>query len=308
MRSAIAEEKLQVAANYLEDRGVSGPLTRDDIVGYLNEEYKNGLKDEELFNRMISDDRIAQLYQAGQRGKFDRPAQEVEGFVGEGQFGRVVEIAPGYVEKRQAPLVEWGGYSETDPNRGESFGKLYDYRDVAKEVGQMNQLNNMRIGPKVEAFNINPDGSTEVVMRDLRDNYSVGLDYMEDNADAGNFLKNRLFQVKRMQQEGASANAGLLLGDRHEKNVMVNNMTGRPLQIDPSGVDIDGTAKDIEVAKRVSSGLIAAGLEDEAEIFAGLFNEAQDRGDFENIKYLAQSGLSRLQKIKSIPENYTRLL
>ena len=308
MRSQIAEEKLQIAANHLSSKGIEGPYSRDDLVTYLNTEYRAGNPDDDLFNSIISDDKINAIYQAGQSGQFDRPAQEVDGFVGEGQFGRVVEIAPGYVEKRQAPLVEWGGYSDTDPNRGESFGRIFDYRDVADEVGQMNDLSKMHMGPKVEAFNINPDGSTEVVMRDLRNNFTDGLEYLESNADAKDFLKNRLFQVKRMQQEAASANAGLKLGDRHEHNVMANNMTGRPLQIDPTGREVAGIEKDIEVAILVEDGFRAAGLEDEADIFAGLFNEAQDRRDVSGIHDIAKGGLSRLQKIKSIPQNYTKIL
>ena len=38
-------------------------------------------------------------------GKFDRPGTVSDRFVGEGQFGRVEELAPGYVVKKQAPLV-----------------------------------------------------------------------------------------------------------------------------------------------------------------------------------------------------------
>ena len=36
--------------------------------------------------------------------------------------------------------------------------ELYNVRDVAGEVNDLNQLQKLGITPKVEAFNINPDG------------------------------------------------------------------------------------------------------------------------------------------------------
>ena len=305
MRSLLAEEKLKIA-----DKLAGGGFSRDELVDMLNQP---GVQTSPaVLDAFNNSQYMRTAVEMGKEGKFKRPELETQDFVGEGQFGRVSELAPGYVIKEQAPLVEWGGYQGTDADpsgaRGSLIGKIHDHRDVAREVDQMNFLNKMHIGPKAEAFNVLPDGSTEVIMRDLRDNFTVGEDVLVSNAEAGNFLKNRLLLVKRMQQEGASANAGLLLQDRHDANFMVNNMTGRPIQIDPSGTTVEGVGRDIEVADKVARGFQAAGLEDEADIYIGLFNEAQERGDVNALRSLAQQGLSRLQKIKAIPQNYTRVL
>ena len=305
MRSFLAEEKLKIA-----DELAGGGYSREQLVDMLNQE---GVQTSEaLLNAYNSSDVMQRAVELGKQGELARPKFETEDFIGEGQFGRVSQLAPGYVIKEQAPLVEWGGYQDagSDPSgtRGNLIGQIYDYRNVAEDVKQMNFLNNKHIGPKAEAFNVFPDGSTEVIMKDLRDNFTDGEEYLRGNAEAGDFLKNRLFQVKRMQQEGASADAGLLLRDRHDNNVMANKLTGRPIQIDPSGVAISGVDRDIEVADKVARGFQAAGLSDEAEIYIGLFNEAQDRGDARALHDLAKQGLSRLQKIKQVPTSYKAVL
>lgn len=305
MRSFLAEEKLKIA-----DQLSGGGYSRDQLVDMLNQE---GVQTSPaVLDAYNNSDVMRRAVELGGQGELMRHKFETEDFVGEGQFGRVSELAPGYVIKEQAPLVEWGGYQDTasDPSgaRGTLIGKIYDHRDVAEDVNQMRFLHGKHIGPDVEAFNVLPDGATEVVMRDLRENFTDGEQYLKQNAEANEFLKNRMFQVKRMQQEGASADAGLLLRDRHDNNVMANNMTGRPLQIDPSGVPIQGVERDIEVADKVAKGFQSAGLDDEASIYIGLFNEANERGDSGMMHDLAKQGLSRLQKIKSIPQNYTNLI
>ena len=306
LRSFLAEEKLKIAEQ------MAGRGTREELVDMLNADgVQTSPQMLEAYNNSEIMDRAVQL---GKQGALDRPEFETADFVGEGQFGRVSELAPGYVIKEQAPLVEFGGYQSTekDPSgaRGELIGRIFDYRDVADDVADMNHLNRMHMGPKVEAFNVLGDGSTEVIMRDLRDNFITGNEYIDELAarpdTAQKFKDLRMFQVQRAQQESAAANSGLELNDRHLGNVMVNKMNNRPMQIDPSGTRVAGPNADQETAIRALQGFRAAGLDEEADIFADLVNETIDAGDMENLHYLAQSGLSRVQKIKQIPDNYTR--
>lgn len=307
MRSALAEEKLRAVDAFNEAAG-GEPMTFSEKVDALN---SPGFQDNDaVLDYYRTDPRMQAILKAGDEGKYIRPAQETSNFVGEGQFGRVSELAPGYVIKEQAPLVEWGGYTEPGSPEGNLVGRIFDYRDVARDVSQMNHLNKMHIGPKVEAFNIADDGSTEVVMRDLRNNFESGdkfYDRLNETQTPQDFLDARLFNVKRAQQEAASAHSGLLLGDRHDQNVMRNNLTGRPIQIDPSGVYLEpGVTRDEQVAIKSLDAFNAAGLIEEGEIYAGLFNEARERGDVDAIHSLAQQGLAMAQKIKAIPTSYTR--
>lgn len=307
MRSLLAEEKLRIVDQFNAAAG-KDPLTFSEKVDVLNSE--GFQQNDAVLDAFQNDERMQAILQAGNEGKFNRPEYETNNFVGEGQFGRVSELAPGYVIKEQPPLVEWGGYSEEGSPQGNLVGRVFDYRDVAKDVSQMNHLNKMHIGPKVEAFNIANDGSTEVVMRDLRDNFETGetfYDRLNETQTPQDFLDARLFNVKRAQQEAASAHSGLLLGDRHDNNVMRNTLTGRPIQIDPSGVYLEpGAIRDEQVAIKALDAINAAGLQEEGEIYAGLFNEARDRGDLDAVHSLAQQGLAMAQKIKHIPTNYNR--
>ena len=51
-----------------------------------------------------------------------------------------------------------------------------------------------------------------------------------------------------------------------------------------------------------------AGLNDEAEIFAGLIKDAQDAGNMAAVHDLTQQGASRLMKIKQVPAIYQSVL
>ena len=307
MRSMLAEEKLRVAQEL-----AGGGYSRDQLVDMIN---APGVQQGEVFvGALDNDPRINAILKAGNEGAFVRPELESSGFVGEGQFGRVSEFTPGYVLKEQAPLVEFQGYRRNDDGSASPLGNLIgpariqDYRDVAEEVDQLNTLNRVGVTPKVENFTVNPDGSTEVLMRDLRENYETGDDYLDnlqakydkgdDSQKAQAFKDGAMFQVKRKQQEAMAAMKGIELLDRHDGNVMAHKLMGRPLQIDPSGRRIDGIDKDLTLAQKAVEGMRAAGANEEANIFAGLVNEAQERGDFEAVHDLTQQGASRLMKIK----------
>ena len=311
MRSLLAKEKLRVANDV-----AGGGYTNEELVDMLNETKQQG---QLLIDGYNNDPRMAHIHQLGAEGFFadNRPARESSSFVGEGQFGAVYSRPNGLVSKYQAPLVEWGGY-EDGTVLGRNIGKLYDYRDVADEVIQNHDLSKSGITPGVEGFTINPDGSTEVLMKDLRPNYRTGQEFYDevrDVIDSGDrqavaqaFKDQRLFNVKRRQQEASAAYQGYELHDRHENNVMQHKMTGRPLQIDPSGTRVFGSDQSAAVAQQVNLGFRQAGLEDEADIFVGIFNEMAGKGDIAGMKDMAQQGLSRLMKIKKVAgDNYQTL-
>ena len=106
-----------------------------------------------------------------------------------------------------------------------------------------------------------------------------------------------------------AAMSGIELTDRHEGNVMVNKMTGRPMQIDPSGVKVKGLDKDLAIARATAQGFREAGLTDEAAIFEGLMNEAWQRQDGKAFHDLTKQGASRLMKINKYVDldSYTSL-
>lgn len=306
-RSFLAEEKLRVA-NEL----AGGSFNRDQLVDMLNQ--PGVQQGEQYLNALNSDDRIRAVADMDAEGFFTRPEMEAPNFVGEGQFGRVTDLAPGYVSKKQDPLVEWGGYSDDNSGKGNLIGRIHDYRDVQEEVNQLNYLNKKAKGitPKVENLIIEDDGSTEIIMRDLRENYDSSEDFLVDTANRFQdaslspaertkaYKDHQLFQVKQKQQEARAALAGVELQDRHQGNIMKHSMMNRPLQIDPSGRQVAGFERDAVVASNVEDGFRSAGLEDEANIFNGLLNDAYNRKDSASFHDLAQQGMSRLMKIKHI--------
>jgi len=305
-RSFLAEEKIRIA-----DDLVGGGYSRDQYVDMLNQ---GGQEGKPFLNALDNDSRIQTLLQMDNENYFMRPEMESPNFVGEGQFGRVTEFAPGFVSKQQNPLVEWGGYSEDNASKGNLIGRIHDYRDVQDEVDQLNYLNKRGKGitPKVESFDIADDGSTEMIMRDLRENYGDSDSFLEQQAgifEDGNssqkqkaqaFKNYNLFKVKDKQQQARAALLGVELQDRHSGNVMAHKMNNRPLQIDPSGRSVSGVEKDAVIIQNVSDGFSSAGLDEEANIFFGLAQEAVQRGDASAVHDLAQQGMSRLMKIKNV--------
>ena len=90
---------------------------------------------------------------------------------------------------------------------------------------------------------------------------------------------------------------------------MRNNMTGRPLQIDPSGRYVEGVDRMNAIQAPIIDAFYKAGLTDEGDIFAGLLAEASQRGDYEGYKNLVQQGASRVMKLKKVvdADEYTSL-
>ena len=306
-RNAEALERVRFAQEMLEQGG--SPSSLFDAVDVLNSTNDGGRSI--LEDKMNDSIRVANLREKQENRGFQRGTESPD-FVGEGQFGRVDRIAPGYVEKRQAPVSEW----YKGDGEGGTATYLVDARDVKAEVDQLNQLERLGITPKVEAFHINPDGSTEVVMRDLTQNFEPGEQVFES---IGNDLQNssnpegvrmagdrlRKISIARNQQEAMAAAKGIELKDRHPGNFMVNKLTDRPIQIDPSGQAISGIKRDNVMGTKSVQAMQAAGLHEEAGILEGLLNEAFENFDDAMFKDLAQQGMSRAMKLKrGVDENY----
>ena len=147
----------------------------------------------------------------------------------------------------------------------------------------------------------------EIVMQDLRQNYlplGTSAELMNPNLSPAQIKQAEVETYKQLSQLTLN---GIQLGDRHGQNIFIHKLTNRPMQID------FGLAERIEtpsqkaglLAYQVGSGLSAAGLENEAQMFISLVNEV---GQFNNMtmRYdapeaaldMAKQGLSRLQKIK----------
>ena len=203
IRNSIAHEDVRLVL------GKMGPeATLFDAVDFINA--KPGLRTAEEFKDLRGeqpdDYKLIQAYADKFNG--ERPGPKPNGFVGEGMFGQVRELAPGYVEKVTPPVVEFPSMHSDRPDAGQ----LYDARDFYKEAQVQDYLSDAHIAPKVEAFNRLPDGSTETISRDLRDNYEdAGERYSQlDNTITGNssaaekaqaMAAKSILDVKRKQQE-----------------------------------------------------------------------------------------------------------
>ncbi len=313
-RNAIALEDVNFVRERMDEPNFFG------AIDLLND--RPGFRADGSLNEMRQNNPIIQqIAQIDDINQGKRLGPKPEGFVGEGMFGQVKELAPGYVEKTTPPVVEWPPI-HADVNNA---GYLYDARDFKREAEVQDYLSKAHIAPKVEAFNILPNGSTETIFRDLRNNFEdAGDRYTQlESTITGNSTPQEkaqalaakgILDVKRKQQEATAISKGIKLEDRHEGNVMVHKLTGNPIQLDFGMVrEIGGESKDYERALTAIEGMRTAGLSDEADIFEGVISDLLTRDDQgfvtgtsnpEALKDLAQQGASRLMKIKKVPDNY----
>lgn len=230
-----------------------------------------------------------------------RAAQRAK--VGSGVFGQVYEAGPGSVVK------------EISLENKQDLLNEINLQAKAAELGlapkvQETYLGPPRIGDRTVAIEPgpNPKMRGEIVMQDLRQNYlPLGTSAELMNPDL-NPVQIKQAEVETYKQLSQLTLNGIKLGDRHGQNIFIHKLTNRPVQID------FGLAEKIEtpsqqaglLAYQVGSGLDAAGLKDEAQMFISLVNEV---GQFNNMtmRYdapeaaldMAKQGLSRLQKIKA---------
>jgi hypothetical protein len=218
-----------------------------------------------------------------------RVANEEEGrrmagnrMVGAGEFGFVFEgNQPGVLIKQEAPVsVAWN--SGAGPGTG------------LNEIANLADMQGLPGVPKMfDAQQLN-DGTTRIAMEDLRDNYE---NYRDVFGDVG---RDQATDIKRAQQQGGMNLRGFDLDDRHEGNVMVHALTGRPMQVDFGiGSQLNNNrSKAIALANNTFDGFKAAGLDDEADLLYGLVADLINDGKEDDAYSMAKSGFAQLQKIK----------
>ena len=145
------------------------------------------------------------------------------------------------------------------------------------------------------------DGTTRLEMEDLRDNY---VNYRDK---FGNTERDQATDIKRAQQEGGFNLRGMDIADRHEGNVMVHELTGRPMQVDFGiGQQLNyNRSKAIALGNNTHKGFMAAGLEDEGDLLSGLVGDLIQEGRDDEAYKMAKQGFAQLQKIKK-PVNAKR--
>jgi len=162
-----------------------------------------------------------------------------------------------------------------------------NFQDIAAQMGY---------APRVAGVETFRGGvGNRIEMEDIRPNFEM----LSDISDP---LARRRAIVGTQQQTGALALKGMDLMDRENpKNVAVNRMTGRPMQLDFGIVeDIrdDKVAQLRAIQEATETGFIAAGLKEEAGIFGEIVDEFMIDGRIDDAMDMAKQGFSRLQKIK----------
>jgi len=216
-------------------------------------------------------------------------AKRAQQRIGSGQFGQVYETAPGLVTK------------EITLEKKQNLLNEINAQARAAELGVAPQITEAflmppKIGEKTIVLEpgINPNMRGEIIMQDLRSNYTHAgtADITTDQLTN----KQRLNQAKQMSLLALN---NINLGDRHPGNVMFNKMTGRPIQLDfgMAGQIKNERQKAASLSLAVSQGLHAAGLKEEAMIFNGVVADLLYTDPVTALD-VAKQGLSRLQKIK----------
>ena len=302
-RNRLAYEEVMVAQNLLRQAGQDANLF--DAIDALNQ--PGARRGPGMVDALRNDEMVQNILAHNEQGGFNRGAPPSD-FIGEGMFGQVRQLAPGYVVKNQAPVVEWPPMQYDDAGN-QVGGYLHDARDVAQEVNVHNHLEKLGISPKIEAFNVDPSGASEVIMKDLRDNYDFGekvnsdimsgMDSDSPKTAESATKRGRKLGIKQAQQEAAAAMRGVELLDRHQGNIVYHKMMDRPLQID-LGINnpVQGFDRDAVMAQKAVQGMQMAGLDEEAGILDGLLRDALAKGDNEAFHDYAQQGVSRLMKLK----------
>ena len=206
--------------------------------------------------------------------------------IGGGTFGTVYQSdTPGYVFK-QAREFDNGGYDFNAVTEA-------DAQSIAADMGYAPKVRG------VEMFLANIGDRLE--MEDIRPNFEM-LSDIEKRGGPEAKLARRRAMVGTQQQTGALALKGLDLMDRNNpKNVAVNKMTGRPIQLDfgiTEDIRDDKVAKLRAIQQATEDGFIAAGLKEEAGIFGEIVDEFMIDGRIDDAMDMAKQGFSRLQKIK----------
>ena len=187
------------------------------------------------------------------------------------------------------------------PDQGR-FGLMDDSPQVLAEADFQDVAAQMGYAPRVAGVETFRGGvGNRIEMEDIRPNFEMLSDIQKRGGPEAELARRRAM-VGTHQQTGALALKGMDLMDRENpKNVAINKMTGRPMQLDFGIVeDIrdDKVAQLRAIQDATEQGFIAAGLKEEAGIFGEIVDEFMIDGRIDDAMDIAKQGFSRLQKIK----------
>ena len=171
------------------------------------------------------------------------------------------------------------------------------YNDIEREANLQAIAAEMGIAPRVAGVEKFPGGiGNRIEMSDVRKNFSP-VRGSGENGDG--YPLDPKVNIRTAQQLGQLALKGVRLEDRHAGNVLTNNMTGRPMQID-FGIAgrVEGSDQVATLANATAEGFEAAGLGDVADIYRATVMDLLEGGDVADAMDVAKQGFSRLQKIK----------
>ena len=218
--------------------------------------------------------------------KFDSIKQE-RGVLGAGAFGTVVPGDNGNVMKLQGNANNVWSDGRITPN------------DSIQEADNLANVRGLNIAPEVSSVEILPDGSSITEMQDLSKNFTT----FQDRLDAGDLTQNEVnnINIQRHQQHAMANLRGVELNDRHTKNVMINNMTNRPIQVDFGIVSkfADTSEQAQALGYNAANAMNAAGLVEEAGFLNEIVNELRNAGDVQGAMDVAKQGMSRAMKLKN---------
>jgi hypothetical protein len=169
--------------------------------------------------------------------------------------------------------------------------------DTFAPTGLENEVNmqaiaaELGIAPRVAGLEKFPGGvGNRIEMQDARTNFE--LHGSERDVPRGKDA------VRVSQQLGQLALKGVDLTDRHGGNVMYNNMTGRPLQLDFGlARKVEGEDQVIALMNATADGFDAAGLSDVSNIYRETVMDFVNGGEVAEAMDIAKQGFSRLQKL-----------
>jgi hypothetical protein len=181
--------------------------------------------------------------------------------------------------------------------QGHVADESFPGRSLEDEVNLQAIAAEMGIAPRVAGLEKFPGGiGNRIEMQDVRKNFSP---VRGSGARGDGYPLDHKVNLRTAQQLGQLALKGVRLEDRHAGNILTNNMTGRPMQLD-FGIAgrVEGSEQVATLANATAEGFEAAGLGDVASIYRATVMDLLEGGDVADAMDVAKQGFSRLQKIK----------
>jgi hypothetical protein len=224
-------------------------------------------------------------------------ASQAKKQIGAGVYGVVYDIGNNIVQKELPNTAKQKVLTEAD------------LQAIGAESGISPQIHAVETGP-VTGFGKtlpmapgpNPQVTGQIEMQNLNPTHSSYRDYISKDK-----FKAQSVDLKTHQQLAQLALKNVSLTDRHPGNIMVNQMTGRPSQIDYGLAKqiTDPVEKVTVLTQHVANGFGSAGLDEEGHILLATVNDLLlNKNDVASAMDVAKQGMAILQKIKTpIKEN-----